>query len=233
MNYILKDIRNTVIDLEQEDKQVKCVWVKAHCGVIHNEKVDILAKELLQSNQTVNYPLSLEDLLLILKNKCIAKWMVKYRDSNKGLFCKEIKPTLTSASWFGGLSLLKDLIRTISRIRFNHTLVPFYLCKINIIDSPSCKYGEHGTVEYKILGCELNWGIIDQFMNKISKYKSLERPINLYELITSNKIKTEKMNVWFSIDNFSLVPRVYPHVIYFTFYPLPVLCVVKPLRKAP
>uniref|UniRef100_A0A6P7EYN6 Uncharacterized protein LOC114324722 n=1 Tax=Diabrotica virgifera virgifera TaxID=50390 RepID=A0A6P7EYN6_DIAVI len=68
INYLLLNILVNFKNLHEEGKIVKFVWVKAHCGIIHNEKVDMLAKEALDSDNFVKYSFIPEDLYSISKN---------------------------------------------------------------------------------------------------------------------------------------------------------------------
>lgn len=178
--------------LDSTGKCVKLAWVKAHCGVRHNEIVDKLAKKALLLSTTANYKCVPEDIIIHLKYQIKTEWQTIYDTSHKGQYYKQLQSSIPLYPWFKDSFLGKEIIRNICRLRFNHTLVPSHLFKINLTNTPYCECGEEGTAEHMILNCYKHSEKIEHFIKQLNSNTELQRPFNLTQLLVSKNSEIYK-----------------------------------------
>lgn len=186
-NYIISYIINTIIDIQHQGKIVHLAWVKAHCGIKHNEIVDKIAKQATLLGRVAEYPCPYEDLIPITKKKYIQEWKNLYQQTEKGAYYKSIEPLPPKEHWYKNCSS-KNIISKICRLRFNHALVPSYLYKINQRDNQLCECGEEGNTVHMVMECKLNADNNKLFIDKIYKSKLVPCPFNLKQLLSTKNI---------------------------------------------
>lgn len=191
-NYLINRTVTLIKNIQDVSKSVKLVWTKGHCNIVHNEKVDSLAKEALSNTKVEDYLYPHEDIFPIIKKLYFKEWENSYSKEQKGLYYKSIQLTIPKAPWFKNSKLNKNSVKNICRLRFNHVLVPTYLHKIKFKDSPHCDCGKLGDAEHIILSCELNSEKITEFVKKIYKLK-ISLPFNLTQLLGSRNLEIYKL----------------------------------------
>lgn len=124
--HILK-IKSILSNLTDRDYIIKFVWVKAHIGIVNNEKVDQLAKESISSGISLYNSLCLEDVIGKCKNLLKKQWSQQW---NEYCFTTPTRYTLIQQEipkehWYNRCNYSRKSITHISRLKFGHGC---YLC---------------------------------------------------------------------------------------------------------
>ncbi|KAG5876163.1 hypothetical protein JTB14_027558 [Gonioctena quinquepunctata] len=89
MRLSLEAMKSTPNSNLESNKTVKFAWVKAHCGIIDNEKVDSFAET--PTTMDLTYKNTSEDMTIEALEKSYQKWEKSYFDSTKGTYYKAIQ----------------------------------------------------------------------------------------------------------------------------------------------
>lgn len=192
-NYLFSVLSVLLREINSLRKKIHLLWVKSHCGIVHNEYVDELAKKAIVEGESAEYLCPAEDLFGIAKTISMQLWSLQYSNELKGKYYRDIQPILPKQPWFKDCYYEKKIVTTISRLRFNHALTPIYKYKLDMIDSPSCVCGELGDSEHIILGCTNYQNQIDDFCRKLTTITTLQQPVCLTQILISNDLKIYKL----------------------------------------
>ena len=127
--------------------------------------------------RTENFKLLLPhtDLISEIRNKIIGE--INLEKNKKASTIKiSNRSHLTSHGLFN-----KNTVKNISRLRFNHTLAPSHLYKINMKDNPNCECGEIGHRPY-FVKLPTKKAKINELINNLCHINIL-RPFNLLQLL--------------------------------------------------
>ena len=151
------DVVNKVSQLAHQNINVNFVWIKAHCGFPHNEKVDKLAKSTIADGNTSLYKIQSSDLHVKYKKILYVKWQRRYENaySDKSTNYFLLNPLISKPKWHKGLSISRHFYITITHLQFNHGRFPSHLHKIKIIESDLCECGDIGDINHLLFNCRL------------------------------------------------------------------------------
>ncbi|CAH2008552.1 unnamed protein product [Acanthoscelides obtectus] len=110
-NIHLFNIRWKISQLKQRGLRITLVWVKAHSGIIHNEKADDLAKMSITSGTKLDIPLSMQDNRVILKGNLLKRWRsewIEYCFTNPIRY-NLIHPSLPRGYWHENFKIPKKI----------------------------------------------------------------------------------------------------------------------------
>lgn len=120
-NPFLLDIHNLINSHIMKSKKLLLFWIPSHIGITFNEKVDALAKKASLMAISVN------NILVEAKYKGIKFFRTFYH--------------FGSRSWFAHLSLPRDFMCWVNRLRSGHYQLNASLFKINLAADTSCLCG--------------------------------------------------------------------------------------------
>ncbi|KAK9703396.1 RNase H [Popillia japonica] len=173
---IYKEIANT-------SSTVEFLWVKGHCGISGNERVDVAAKEGCGLTETLEIPFCPWDTFNLLKKAMQNEFKEQFLTGTTGLFHKSLQQDDREKAWYAN-ETNRNFIRTMSRLRSNHGICKSYLMKIKLADSDSCMCGSVETLEHLILTCPVYNDYRRIFFYKLTKLT--EHPFNYNTLLGSN-----------------------------------------------
>lgn len=135
------DIRNRIIQLEQQGKTVSLMWVPAHRNVALNEAADAAAKLACIEGDPETYQLNSLDISYPGRAKAMQQWQSDWNNGNKGRFCHGIVQSVQTTPWFHGTNLPRREIVILSKFISNHSRIATHLKRNNIIDDDTCECG--------------------------------------------------------------------------------------------
>lgn len=153
--YIIK-IKHIAHDIMQSSKKVIFIWIKAHIGLIYNERADTLAKEAIKDGIECPNHTCLTDNYVICKDKAKEKWKDSWKQfcSNGPTSYCRIQPIIPHAFWHNDLNASRKYVTTLIRVRFGHACYPAHLHKIGVLPSENCPHcGIKGDLNHIFFGC--------------------------------------------------------------------------------
>jgi ribonuclease HI len=153
---VVNEIQELILSLNNR-KRVAVQWVKGHADIVGNTVADLSAKLAHQNNRSVMFPLMLQELISILKNKFLTywdeDWKYKVELSNKGLFLRNLIDNIH----FNNLTYHKTRRTevTLSRLRIGHAAVKSTLHRFNLATDDLCQNcNVPETIQHLILVCD-------------------------------------------------------------------------------
>ena len=154
LNPIVHEIQQSLTRLETEGTVISLQWIKAHAGILGNERADVLAKEAATKSKTLpaydRYPLSYTKN--VIRDHSVRKWQYRYEQASTGSTTKMFFPSVASAN-----RILKkmDMNNITAQTLTGHGGFRAYLHKFKLIDDPTCNCDSTTpqTLEHIILEC--------------------------------------------------------------------------------
>lgn len=152
-NPVAAEIQQMLAELNVKNIEVKLHWIKAHVGILGNERADILAKEATLKKSAPAYeafPLSFARRSI--REKTLEEWQRRYTESTTGevtkLFFPEVKKAYKIVSRIGTHALRTQLFS-------GHTGIKAYLNRFKLADDPFCTCNDASpeTILHIILEC--------------------------------------------------------------------------------
>lgn len=140
------------------DKYIKFFWIPAHVGIAGNEYVDQLAKNATLSDTLNITKIPFSDLFEEFKKSSETKTrlILKEQGETKGSMYFKLFYNEQRIPWFSNVTLSRETIVTINRIRANHYNLAASLARINIISDDVCKCNEESeTINHVLWQCKL------------------------------------------------------------------------------
>lgn len=196
----VEPILNRILRLAK-DLEVTLLWIPSHCGVIGNEKVDALAKEVViqNGNSYEREILSYSDICKVVEEGIMREWQEWHNQrivEGKGLKMNEFFKDVSRTVWFEKYKSLNGIeIRYLNRLITGHDYSPFYLKLWKISETNICETcSEINNANHIILKCK-KFERQRAELNFLSKYEKVQ------EIITKECEENLKKIVKFIIDN--------------------------------
>jgi len=144
-NYLIPLIRNKFHSMTASGISIHLAWIPSHKGIPGNERADTLAKQAASNGRKPKFKIPFTDFfpqsLQLMKTKFLAH--LKNDFLTKGTFYSShfFQSTL-SKPWFFHLSLPREQIVTLCRLRSNHYNLNYSLFRKNIVASSACPCGD-------------------------------------------------------------------------------------------
>lgn len=136
--------------------QITFVWVPSHCGILGNEKSDILANDAVSSGDMFPYKNFCHDLVSLTKSFLWKAWQEHWDNSGqvKGRNYYKIQPIIPAKPWFYKCTLDKRSSSIITRMRLGHVCTPEHLAKLKIVPTNMCECGtDIGSLDHLFFAC--------------------------------------------------------------------------------
>jgi len=159
-NYLIPLIRDKFHSMTDKGYTIRFAWIPSYVGILGNEKADTLAKQAATNGRKPKFKVPHTDFYSIslrsLKNKFQASlsndFLIKGTQYTSLFF--RIPPSVRP--WFSRLSIPRDQIVAISRLRSNHYNLNYSLHRKNIVASSACLCGDsRQDINHMIFCCSL------------------------------------------------------------------------------
>jgi len=136
---LVYDIRKQLLRLN-ESKSVRLQWVKAHIGIVGNERADAVAKLGHHLHHSALFPLPCTDALAVLRSRFLSFWELDWVSAvatdGRGHHLASICSGLSPAPWVACHS--RRITVVLNRLRLGHVGVRSYLHRFGMADTPMC-----------------------------------------------------------------------------------------------
>lgn len=119
---------------------VKLIWIPSHCGILGNERVDLLAKNATRSGCDYQQYISLNDFRTSSKTKQFEKFFdwCKRLSNEKASWYFNNCFIPSRHPWYNLYDISRKTIVSICRIRSGHTSLKTSLARLIIVPSSNC-----------------------------------------------------------------------------------------------
>ncbi len=186
---LLRMIKNMVFDIENKNREVKLIWIKAHCGLTENEYVDQLAKNAPSNWDMVEQKIPIQDLFVSIRKEIFMEWNDRYinkRNSTPTNY-SDIYPCINKKRLHQNSKVSRKMYITITRLKFNHCRTPSHLYKIGVKDNNLCICGKTGNINHLIFECEITEQHRSDFLDTLFELGT-QLPTNVNNLLSTNNI---------------------------------------------
>jgi len=181
-DYLIEEIRKSILNLERTNWAIEFSWVKAHVGLHGNELADRLTKETACSTEipVVFDRIPKSTLYSELEEEATQKWQEEWEQCKKAAVTNQFFPTVRDRI---NLSLNVNPKFTAMITGYGKTRV--YLHRFKITDSATCPCTkEDQTLDNILYKCILHKTQRDLFKGKVLKSRSW--PVGKDDLLTKH-----------------------------------------------
>ena len=172
-SYIIYEIRDLLMHLQNNGISVQLIWIPSHKGITGNELADSLAKDAISTGEKIDFKLPYSDLNSKLKDKFNKLHVIKLKniDMNKGNYYFDNFFRESNHTWFKNSSYTRRHIVSIIRLRTNHHSLQESLYRKDIVTSPICTFCNtmEGTIDHLLWVCPEFSGVRPWLITNIKK----------------------------------------------------------------
>lgn len=195
-SHIIYKIKEKLILLKNQGKNIIMNWIPAHAGIEYNEKVDEAAKLSIQQGIDSAIFLPNSDFKAewkLLMRKEFNNWCLESSDTKGVVYFKNHYKNSISP-WFSKFKFKRRSIVSINRMRSGHNSVYTSLKKINMKNDCTCDCGENDeTLNHIFFQCKKYKKQRKFFIELLVKNKKLP-PYNI-ESILSTMYESDIINI--------------------------------------
>lgn len=184
--YIIK-IKSLLHHLGKKCK-IQIIWVKAHCGIIGNERADQLAKESIYNGEPLIEELCISDCINTYKKYMQEKWARIWENyvTNKPTRYTMLQRNIPKSFWYKNFNYTRKEISCITRMKFGHAAYPAHLHKIGVIESNICpECNAVADLDHIFFECVKYRQATKELHKNLNKLK-IYSPINMMYLLALN-----------------------------------------------
>ncbi|XP_023210408.1 uncharacterized protein LOC111613291 [Centruroides sculpturatus] len=189
-----KDDNKMAIDIKGMLKRcqgrgvIKFRWVKAHAGLVRNERADALAKDAADNESTDFNILPRAYIKKKIRDSMRKRWQVRWSDSTKGRNTYEILPNIEER--LGELKWMSiDFVMT--QMLSGHAKCNAYLHKINKHPNDRCECGaDCQSIQHLIFQCS-KYALLRHEMECVFMFNQPNTTMNLYHIIRNKDVYAE------------------------------------------
>ncbi|XP_018373152.1 PREDICTED: RNA-directed DNA polymerase from mobile element jockey-like [Trachymyrmex cornetzi] len=171
-NYVIHWIKRLLRFFSVRDIDVSLSWIPAYRGIPDNEIADGAAKEATEEGGRDNFKLPSSDLVLVADRNARERFIGYFEEAslNIGTQFARFYSEHYGKTWFYHMSLRRQEIVLINRLRANHYNLIYSLHRKNMVDSPACPCGDsRQDVNHVIFHCPLSRGrfaLLSRYLSK-------------------------------------------------------------------
>jgi len=192
-NYLIPLCRNKFHSLSDSNCVINLVWVPSHVGIPGNERADSLAGQAALNGRKPKFKVPCTDYCAfssrVLREKTSAFLEDSFLSKGKQFYSLYFKNNPPPQPWFARLSIPREQIVSITRLRSNHYNLNASLHRKNIIPSASCDCGDpHQDINHIIFYCPLTRPTASHLISFLRRLGPLA-PINIFPFLQSPSLK--------------------------------------------
>ncbi|XP_018309354.1 RNA-directed DNA polymerase from mobile element jockey-like [Mycetomoellerius zeteki] len=171
-NYVIHWIKRLLRSSSLRGIEVSLVWIPAHRGIRGNEIADAAAKEATAEDFRDNFRLPSSDLALIADRRASERFAGYFEGASTrtGIQYASLYSDHYGKTWFQRMTLNRQEIVLINRLRANHYNLNYSLHKKNMVDSPACTCGNpRQDINHVIFHCPLfrgRFALLNKYLMK-------------------------------------------------------------------
>jgi len=200
-NYLIPLCRNKFHQLIRLGYSINLAWIPSHAGIPGNERVDQMAKQAALNGRKPKFKIPYTDYCVFsirdLREKSLAILKENFLTKGKlyhSLYHKDIFP---NKPWYHQLSIPREQIVLISRIRSNHYNLNSSFYRKNIIHSAACDCGDpNQDINHIIFHCPQTRQYTRHLIFYLKRLYPLA-PINIFPLLCSPSYKLCRLLISF------------------------------------
>lgn len=187
---IIFDIKKILLQLKNLVYTVVFLWIPSHNNITGNDQVDTIAKD--TEISLCNPPVYPFDLVAWSNKEACKSWQTIWDNSSFGRRLFSLVPKVGTPSWFHNISLDREAIVSICRIRFGHVRTNDHLFKINILDNIRCECSlASDSIDHTLFDCVFGDGDLRR-----SFVREMRFAFSLTNLNSLKILKTKNPNVY-------------------------------------
>lgn len=133
-------VLTTILDLISTSRSVILQWIPSHCGIEHNERVDLLARQ--ATSEGVDYHILpyYADCIYLIRRQCYDLWKEYFdlRSKEIGIWYKTVQPQPLRIPWINDNEMSRKDIVVILRLRTGHIPSNKFAYLMGKVPSPNC-----------------------------------------------------------------------------------------------
>jgi len=160
-NYLIPLIRAKFHSLSDKGYSIRLAWIPSHIGIPGNERVDSFAKQAASNGRKPKFKIPYTDFfsssLRSLKTKYYAFLTNNFLTKGTFYYSNFFQTTSFAGTWFSRVSLPREQLVAVGRLRSNHYNLNYSLHRKNIVASPACECGDpRQDINHVVFRCPLS-----------------------------------------------------------------------------
>jgi len=149
---LILTIKSHIQELQASGFNVKLLWVPSHMGIEGNDRADKIAATF-ETESSYSQAMYSRDLKAFDKASQISKWQNEWNLNSMGRTLHHIQPRVNAKPWFSGMSLPRQVVSTINRLKCGHTKLKDHLNRLQLAPDNLCSCGVPQTINHLLFMC--------------------------------------------------------------------------------
>jgi len=193
INYLIPLCRSKFQTLINSRYSIKLAWIPSHIGISGNERADQMAKQAASNGRKPKFKIPYTDYCVFptrdLREKSFSLLKEDFLTKGKLYYSLYYKDPFPTKTWFYHLSIPRDQVVLISRIRSNHYNLNSSLYRKNIVRTAACECGDPDQdVNHIIFYCPLTRPHVRHLIHYLKRLNPIA-PINIFPFLSSPSYK--------------------------------------------
>lgn len=179
-------ILKQILQLNQDNKNLRLQWVPSHIGLSGNEEADKMAKLGVTLGQPLKADPSYVEYIHLIKMQCQKDWKTYFdeRSTLTGIWYRSMQAEPPRIPWFKNLRLSRKLIVIAHRLRSGHIPLNRFGFLMKKVPSPNCEVcGKIEDVLHLLAECVKNQAQRDSL---VATLKVNKLDVGVFQSILSN-----------------------------------------------
>jgi len=189
INYLISSCRSKYHSLSQANYVIELAWIPSHVGISGNERVDLFAKQAAINGRKPKFKVPHTDYFASsardLREKTYAHLKNSFLTKGKQYYSYYCDDNPPSSPWFSQLTIPREQIVMLTRLRSNHYNLNASLYRKNFIDSAACDCGDsYQDINHKIFYCPQTRSTASHLISYLSRL-SPNSLINIFPFLNT------------------------------------------------